>query len=313
MHGSCLDNDRQLNSFEDACADALCLLQSSVTVTSAQTSKKASVSSTSDSSRSLHRGDVPVQDFALLQKATDVHIDESIQILLGLFAFMVLAAAITVVCLLQVKHDGDEDPVLGGYLKQDDEKPVREGGSAMPSLNASFVVPPRTETVYYIPDISQHRRTAKSDFEIMDKDGKKVMGVLVKEGGEDPGILVHSVNPAKGGGAPVAFVDIHPDALRHGQLRIASPSSEHPRGKMYGILERVGESGFAVNCDGERVLWIENQSKQIRVLTAGMDGGREQQVGTSTRRGSQPIELHLQSNADGALAIICILAIQRME
>lgn len=317
MHGYCLDSDEQFNSSEDSvgetCTEALCLLQQSVTLKSSQASKRLSGTRTVDSAMPL-----PLENLSLLETGTVVHVgavDEKVQILLGLFLFMVVAAIVTVVCALVKPDHGDED-AYPGYTKQDEdpERPMHSEGSAVPSLNASWVVPPRTEAVYYIPDISQAKRRAET-YDITDQAGKRVMGVLVKEGGEDPGILVHGVNLEKGGGTPVAFVDIHPDALRHGQLRIASPSSDHPRGKLYGILERIGQS-YAVSCDGESVLQIKNHlasgKEQIRVLTTGM-GGRQREIGTSSRKGNQPIELHLQSGADGALAVICHLAIQRME
>jgi len=355
VHGFCLDNGGQLYFFENACTDteAICLLQSSLKVKRAQTPKSGPVTGIGVQQLS-DMGSSPLERFSLLATAPDVRIsgvDEKTQVVLGLLLVLVVGALSTVVCMLFKRKDDYEEEEEEYLIHLDSKKqvPTRhltesldsqpilnspiEGKVQLsqqfqlPSLSASFVVPPHSEVLYYLPVISQRRKSANAlvptlllrkpveAFQITDVAGRPVMGVLVKDSDGDPGILIHKLTASPGeAGMPIAFIETHPDARRRGKMRIAIPSSKHQWGSMFGMLEKVGES-YTVVRDGQGVLWIENQSitgnRPIFRLTAGVNGGGKE-FGTSSRRGDQ-IEAHFQENTDGALAIICLLAIQRMQ
>lgn len=344
VHGFCLDNDGQLDLFENACTgtEATCLLQSSLKVKRAQTPKSGPVTGIGVQQLS-DKGSFPIERFSLLATASNVCIsgvDEKVQVLLGLLLVLVVGAFSTVVCMLFKRKDDYEEEeeylihldskkqVPTRHLTESlDSQPIlnlpmeREGSAvsatSVPSLSASFVVPPHSEVLYYLPVISQRRKPVEA-FQITDTAGRPVMGVLVKDCDGDPGILIHQLAASPGEtGVPIAFIGIHPDALRRGNMRIAIPSSKHQRGSMFGMLEKVGES-YTVVRDGQGVLWIEKQFIAgtyrywpIFRLTAGVNGGGKE-FGTSSRRGDQ-IEAHFQEDTDGALAIICLLAIQCMQ
>jgi len=327
VHGFCLDNGGQLYFFENACTDteAICLLQSSLKVKRAQTPKSGPVTGIGVQQLS-DMGSSPLERFSLLATAPDVRIsgvDEKTQVVLGLLLVLVVGALSTVVCMLFKRKDDYEEEEEEYLIHLDSKKQVltispREGSVvsaiSVPSLSASFVVSPHSEVLYYLPVISRRRKPVEA-FQITDTAGRPVMGVLVKDSDPEPGILIHKLAESpEETGVPIAFIDIHPDALRRGKMRIAIPSSKHHRGSMFGMLEKVNES-YTVVRDGQGVLWIENQSitgnRPIFRLTAGVNGGGKE-FGTSSRRGDQ-IEAHFQENTDGALAIICLLAIQRMQ
>lgn len=327
IHGYCLDNDGQLDNFENACigTEAICLLQSSVKVKNAQTSKFSDMSALplerfSDDQRKTSTR------FSLLSTASKQGVrvgivDEKVKVLLGLLGVLVVGACMTVACLLFKSKDEEEAFLIHPDMKKQvtkkdlTESRRQENYVEQPTcLSATFVVTPQSEVLYYIPVISKPKKPIEA-FQITDTAGRPVMGVLVKDSDDDPGILIHRLAASPGeAGVPIAFIDIHPDALRKGKLRIAIPSSQHQRGTMFGMLERVGES-FTVARNGEAVLWIENQfitgNWPIFALTAGANGGGKE-FGTSSRRGDH-IEVSLKGDADGALAVICLLAIQRMQ
>lgn len=241
------------------------------------------------------------------RKTLSQGMDQTSQLMIGLLLFLIVAAVIGVSCALLYSEHLTKDEEFGEEYDEREHLQVDRGlhdsRRSEFRLNSSLVVPPRSATVYYLPDISQQRKPLES-FSILDKSGKQALGVIVKEGDDDPGILLHGPLSAGGAGTPMAFIGTHPDAIRTRQLRIAWPSSEHPRGEMFGILE-LDRNVFKVVREGEVMFsGIEGESQGF-TLFSGMPGSGER-VGTTARAGDS-LELRLQGGADAALAVLCVL------
>lgn len=319
-HGACLDGEGQQDSGEDT--DEVCMLQSGVTLKSAKTAVHAPDGNLATSSEHPplppDANLVPPEQFSLLDHVKKLtgnmsSFDEKWPILLGVLLLLMVFAFIVVAYLLFSRREDDEE----GYpIKPHMDSRASAGSwydtdaSAGIKLSPALVVPPREDAVYYLPDISHLTKPVEA-FAVLDKVGKQVLGVIVKEGDEDPGILIHATSSLGGAGAPISFIDTHPDSIRHGQLRIAWPSTEHLRGEMFAMLQMDGDA-FKVMRDGENLLCIQRDSTPGSfVLTQGPDG-RGRQIGSSSRRGER-MELRLQSGADSALVVLCMLALMRMN
>jgi hypothetical protein len=190
-----------------------------------------------------------------------------------------------------------------GYLPR-----ASSGTGTMPriKLNSSLVV--SADTVYNLPDVSQQRKNLEA-YSVLHKNGQQALGVIVKFGDDDPGILLHGPSSGGGAGVPMAFIATNPEAIRTGQLRIAQPSPEHPRGRMFGTLEPDGDA-FKVMCEGQLLLWIQGGSQRY-TLTSGMKGSG-QVVGATVPEGDN-LELRLKGGADTALAVICVLVVMQLS
>eukprot|EP00746_Dinoflagellata_sp_MGD_P004911 gnl/MRDRNA2_/MRDRNA2_109496_c0_seq1.p1 gnl/MRDRNA2_/MRDRNA2_109496_c0~~gnl/MRDRNA2_/MRDRNA2_109496_c0_seq1.p1 ORF type:complete len:338 (-),score=64.81 gnl/MRDRNA2_/MRDRNA2_109496_c0_seq1:186-1199(-) len=246
-------------------------------------------------------------------------LDETTQIMIGLLVIVMVAGIIALAFALHSSKDDDYSPHqdvedfkhdqyadYGGYVERTSSR--HDTADSAMKLNSALVVPRTGEMVYHLPDISQQRKSLEA-YTVLGKHGKPALGVIVKEGGDDPGVLLHGPESSGGAGAPLAFITTHPEALRMGQLRIAQPSPDHPTGKLFGTLEPDGEA-FKVICQDQVVLWIQGSSKGFTITTGLRGSGRA--VGTAARTGDS-MELHLQGGADSALVVICVLVVMQLS
>lgn len=247
-------------------------------------------------------------------------LDESTQIMIGLLLIVMVASIIGLAFVMHSSKDDEYSPHRDAYESFEDFKHNQYGQSGGGSLrgydgsdsammlNSALVVPQTGEMVYYLPDISQQRKSLEA-YTVLDKNGKPALGVIVKEGGDDPGVLLHGPESSGGAGAPLAFITTHPEALRRGQLRIAQPSPDHPTGKLFGTLEPDSEA-FKVICQDQVVLWIQGSSQGFTATTGLKGSGKV--VGTAARIGDG-VELHLQGGADSALVVISVLVVMQLS
>lgn len=257
---------------------------------------------------------------AISRKSSFSSVDETSQLMMGLLLVVVVGAVIGLVCAMHYSSTLIKDDAEDAFLQDDNARghlpvgervdsrrgPESEHDLSTVRLNSSMVVP-RAGIVYYLPAVSQQRKSLEA-FSVLDANRKPVMGVLVKQGDDDPGILLHGSPSSGGAGAPLAFIGTHPEAIRSGQLRIAWPSAQHPRGEMFGTLEPDGDA-FKVVHEGQLLLWIGGGSQNF-VLSTGMRGSGKS-LGTTKPSGDY-CELHLQSGADAALTVLCVLAVMQL-
>lgn len=172
-------------------------------------------------------------------------------------------------------------------------------------LSSSLVVPQGREMVYYLPDISDQRKPLEP-YTILGRNDDTALGVLVKMGDDDPGILLHDAPGTGGPGSPVAFVATAAESIRAGQLRILSPSNEQPTGELFGMLEREGDA-FKVSREGQLILSITGDPNGFTLSTP-----TGKLVGETFPAGNK-VELRLPGGADAALAVVCILVIMQLN
>lgn len=297
-------------------ADETCLLQSNVIPQLHGKSAKEKMTKAPLTSVAIDRLSKPTSLLSL-------RLDDSSQLLLCLAAVVFVAA---IMCVIFASHHMGDYHKMGGiddgrYVPGDtsgDDWPAdwRPAGtprvlsrSRMPKLNPALAVPEGKSMVYYLPDIS-HQRKPLEAFSVLGHPGQQeVMGVVAKQGDDDPGIVLHASSNDGGAGVPLAFISTKLDAIRNGKMRIAWPSAEHPQGEMFGMLE-LHNDGFKVTRDGQLLLWLEGSPPNFRLSTGIQGSGLP--VG-STSAGGSNVQLRLEGGADTALVVLCILGVMQLR
>jgi len=174
------------------------------------------------------------------------------------------------------------------------------------------LVVPHGEAVYLLPDLTNMRRPVEA-FDILSQNGSPVLGVVVNDGAEDPGILLHAPRSTDGAGMPLAFIGTSPNNQRIGSLPIARPCSSRPNGESFGNLLRDASGSYSV---------VRNSRLQVRIEGDFVGRCMTLRDGSaligSTRPcgeayGQMRLELHIGAGSDAALTILCLLAIVRAE
>merc|ERR1719265_1234028 len=179
----------------------------------------------------------------------------------------------------------------------------------------SALVVSHGQAAYLLPDLGQMTRPVEA-FDVLNLNGTAVLGVVVNDGSEDPGILLHAPRTADGAGLPLAFVGTSM-ALRHsGSLPIARPCTDKKHGEFFANLNRDFQGGtYSVRKDGLAFMRFEGDFVGRSIWL--YDKASNTSIG-STRPRSEAyspsgFELHLNEGKDAALAILCLLAICRLE
>jgi len=270
-------------------------------------------------------GDVVGVSFTSVALATKVHpssLDETSQVMLGVVLVVLVGFFIAIIFALQVSSTKN-----GSTFERDDFIGSAPGSARHLSgahLNETLTVPEGRSMSYYLPYIfQQQQRKSLEAFKILSESGKQVLGFLVNDSNDDPGILLHASTPDGRVGSPMAFISTHSESLHDSKLRIAWPSTEHPRGEMFGTLEPDGD-GFKVMREGHLLLSIEGGSQNYTLHDAsGKSIGTTTPAGdnyslplgfrTTAAAGDNFIDLQLRSGADAALAVVCILAVMKLN
>eukprot|EP00746_Dinoflagellata_sp_MGD_P020408 gnl/MRDRNA2_/MRDRNA2_147548_c0_seq1.p1 gnl/MRDRNA2_/MRDRNA2_147548_c0~~gnl/MRDRNA2_/MRDRNA2_147548_c0_seq1.p1 ORF type:complete len:507 (-),score=95.89 gnl/MRDRNA2_/MRDRNA2_147548_c0_seq1:36-1556(-) len=208
-----------------------------------------------------------------------------------------------------------QSPMSTGPMKSaHDSEVARQSFSRQEPLCSSLVVS-HSEASYLLPDLSQMTRPVEA-FDIVNQSGTCVLGVVVNDGSEDPGILLHAPRTADGAGLPLAFVGTSM-ALRHaGSLPIARPCVDKKHGEFFANLNRDFQGGsYSVRKDGLAFMRFEGDFVGRSIWL--YDKASNTSIGSTRPRGEAfgqiRFELHLSEGKDAALAILCLLAICRLE
>lgn len=281
--------------------DTTCLLQSYIVPHTRQVSSKLT--------KNRHVAGISFTSSVAIGRKSPSGLSETTQVMLGAVLVVVVGFVIAVVFALQFSQGKNGTP-----LQRDDftgSPPRSTQDLSVMKLNPALVVPRGSSMSYFLPDINlQHGKSLES-FKVLDKNGTLVLGVLVKDGIDDPGILLHAAPSGGGPGAPMVFISTQHEALQNGGLRIAWPSADHPRGEMFGTLEPDGNNAFKVLREGRLLLWIGGRSKNFMLSTESQGSGES--IGTTAPARDNGVELRLQSGSDAALAVLCILAIMKLS
>lgn len=195
-------------------------------------------------------------------------------------------------------------------LIKNEARPIQAPEPLCPSMI------PHAETYYLLPDLGHMRRPVES-FDIVDRSGSSVLGVVVNDGSEDPGILLHAPRTADGSGLPLSFVGTSMALCNAGSLPIARPCADKKHGEFFANLNRDLQGGsYSVRNDGTSFMRFEGDFVGRCIWL--YEKGSNQAIGST-----QPVkeaygqiprfELHLKARKDAALAILSLLAICRME
>lgn len=208
-----------------------------------------------------------------------------------------------------------QSPMSTGPMKSaHDPDFARQSISRQEPLCPTLMVS-HSEATYLLPDLSQMTRPVEA-FDIVNQSGACVLGVVVNDGSEDPGILLHAPRTADGAGLPLAFVGTSM-ALRHaGSLPIARPCVDKKHGEFFANLNRDFQGGtYSVRKDGLAFMRFEGDFVGRSIWL--YDKASNTSIGSTRPRGEAygqiRFELHLNEGKDAALAILCLLAICRLE
>jgi len=178
----------------------------------------------------------------------------------------------------------------------------------------SALVVSHGQAAYLLPDLGQMTRPVEA-FDVLNLNGTAVLGVVVNDGSEDPGILLHAPRTADGAGLPLAFVGTS-RALQHGgTLPIARPCADKKHGESFAALSCDFPGGYSVRKNGRPIMRFEGDLVGRSIWM--YDKTTSQVVGSTQpcRQASDQsrFELHISSGKDAGLAILCLLAISRLE
>jgi hypothetical protein len=224
--------------------------------------------------------------------------------------------------LRSAEAQGAQSPISTGassfkaspVWKAHEAEPMRYSTSVEEEPLVSSLVVSRGEAAYLLPDLGHMSRPVEA-FDILNQSGTPVLGVVVNDGSEDPGILLHAPRTADGAGLPLAFVGTSMALRNSGNLPIARPCVDKKHGESFASLHCDLQGGYSVRKDGHLIMRFEGDliGRTIWIY----DKASNQAIG-STRPcgeafGQMRFEVHVATGKDAGLAILCLLAIGRLE
>lgn len=170
------------------------------------------------------------------------------------------------------------------------------------------------EAAYLLPDLGHMAQTVEA-YDILNQAGSCVLGCVVNDGSDDPGIVLHYPRTDDGAGLPLAFVGTSMALYQAGSLPIARTGGDK-HGEFFANLNRDLQGGsYSIRKDGLSFMRFEGDFVGRSIFL--YDKGSSQPIG-STRPlgevyGRMCFEFRLSAGKDAALAFLGLLAITRLE
>lgn len=236
----------------------------------------------------------------------------------------VLTTAILSTCFSATRKADDAHAILDHISKASVPPEPQYGATAMAveaftHLCAMPDLPPGGVS-YLIPDLAQMKDGVAS-FDVMSSNGETILEGVINNEAKDAGILLHQPKTVEEASSPVAFVSTSRAALAFGNTPIVRPRVDQPQGEKFGILKRIADGKYAVVRKHCTVMVIEGNVAErcLKLHTALPESskGNHNTLGStqpgSDTNGQARIELQVGCGVDAGLAILCVLAIIRLE